>query len=69
MEAFEPHDGYAVFRHPDFPGAEIWILGDPSHQDNQIEGIQIRGATQEQLPFLLQFVKEMAPGMKPEIMP
>ena len=68
-EHFELREGCAVFRHPDFPGAEVWILGDPSKETNEVQGIEIRGATEEQLPFLLEFVKELAPGMEPEIVP
>lgn len=64
---FEIREGYAVLRHPEFPGVEIRILGDPSQETNEVEGIEIHGATEEQLPFLLEFVKEMAPGIKPEI--
>ncbi|MGH7328506.1 MAG: hypothetical protein ACREJX_09175 [Polyangiaceae bacterium] len=64
---FEIREGYAVLRHPEFPGVEIRVLGDATNETNEVQGIEIYGATEEQLPLVLEFVKELAPGMKPEI--
>ena len=65
----EPHGPYEVFRHPDYPNVEVWIVGDPADPSNPVTKIQLRGATREQLPFVLNALRELAPGIEPDIIP
>ena len=65
----EPDEPYAVFHHPDFPNVELWVVGDPADPRNPVQRIQLRGVTQEQLPYVLEKLRELAPGVEPEIIP